>query len=101
MARRQRGDKAEAARLSGKLVLLPIRESRQCFLYRCPYDPRVSSLRRAQRMPSRDLFLRRPLSKAGTFICLQIGIWQGCQISRLFHEDAQGAQVIDLSILPR
>ena len=55
---------------------------------------------RAQRTPSKDLFLRRPLSKAGTFICLQIGIWQGCQISRLFHEDAQGAQVIYLSILP-
>jgi hypothetical protein len=29
------------------------------------------------------------------------GIWQGCQISRLFHEDAQGAQVIYLTILPR
>jgi hypothetical protein len=28
-------------------------------------------------------------------------IWQRCQISRLFHEDAQGAQVINLSILPR
>jgi hypothetical protein len=28
------------------------------------------------------------------------GIWQRCQISRLFHEDAQGAQVINLSILP-
>jgi hypothetical protein len=39
-------------------------------------------------------------SKAGTLISLQIGIWQGCQISRLFHEDAQGAQVIYLSILP-
>jgi len=29
------------------------------------------------------------------------GIWQRCQISCLFHEDAQGAQVINLSILPR
>src|ERR1700692_1950103 len=29
------------------------------------------------------------------------GIWQRCQISRLFHEDAQGAQVINFSILPR
>jgi hypothetical protein len=47
-----------------------------------------------------DAPVRRPLSKAGTFICLQIGIWQGCQISRLFHEDAQGAQAIYLSILP-
>ena len=37
---------------------------------------------------------------AVTFLCLQIGIWQRCQISRLFHEDAQGAQVIHLSILP-
>ena len=27
-------------------------------------------------------------------------IWQRCQISRLFREDAQGAQVINLSILP-
>jgi hypothetical protein len=27
------------------------------------------------------------------------GIWQRCQISRLFHEDAQGDQVIHLSIL--
>jgi hypothetical protein len=56
---------------------------------------------RAQRMPSQDLLLQQPLSKAVTFICLQIGIWQRCQISRLFREDAQGAQVIDLSILPR
>jgi hypothetical protein len=31
---------------------------------------------------------------------MQIGIWQRCQISRLFHEDAQGAQVIYLSTLP-
>jgi hypothetical protein len=29
-----------------------------------------------------------------------IDLWQRCQISRLFHEDAQGAQVIDLIILP-
>ena len=56
---------------------------------------------RAERMPSQDLLLRQPLSKAVTFICLQIGIWQRCQISRLFREDAQGAQVINLSILPR
>jgi hypothetical protein len=28
-------------------------------------------------------------------------LWQRCQISRLFHEDAQGAQVINLSTLPR
>src|ERR1700733_6578884 len=55
----------------------------------------------AQRMPSQDLLLRQPLPKAVTFICLQVGIWQRCQISRLFHEDAQGAQVIHLSILPR
>jgi hypothetical protein len=51
-------------------------------------------------MPPQDLILQQSLSKAVTFICLQIGIWQRCQISRLFHEDAQGAQVIDLSILP-
>jgi hypothetical protein len=51
-------------------------------------------------MRSPDLLLRQPLSKVMTFICLQIAIWQRCQISRLFHEDAQGAQVIDLSILP-
>jgi hypothetical protein len=50
-------------------------------------------------MPSQDLLLRQPPSKAVTFICLQIGIWQRCQISPLFHEDAQGAQVINLSIL--
>jgi hypothetical protein len=57
---------------------------------------------RVQRMPLlQDLLLQQTLSKAVTFICLQIGIWQGCQISRLFHEDAQGAQVIYLSILPR
>ena len=31
----------------------------------------------------------------------QKAIWQRCQISCLFHEDAQGAQVINLSILPR
>jgi hypothetical protein len=30
--------------------------------------------------------------KSRDIICLQIGIWQGCQISRLFYEDAQDAQ---------
>jgi hypothetical protein len=36
-----------------------------------------------------------------TFISPQIfGNWQRCQISRLFLEDAQGAQVINLTILP-
>jgi hypothetical protein len=29
------------------------------------------------------------------------GIWQRCQISRLFLEDGQDGQVIDLAILPR
>jgi hypothetical protein len=28
------------------------------------------------------------------FIWVHIGIWQRCQISRLFHEGAQGAQVL-------
>jgi hypothetical protein len=44
--------------------------------------------------------IRGPIPSAICFLCLQIGIWQGCQLSRLFHEDAQGAQVINLSILP-
>jgi hypothetical protein len=35
-----------------------------------------------------------------SFVCLRFGIWQGCQISRLFYEDAQGAQVINLTTLP-
>jgi hypothetical protein len=34
-------------------------------------------------------------------VASDFGIWQRCQISRLFREDAQGAQVINLSILPR
>jgi hypothetical protein len=44
---------------------------------------------------SQGTFYEGAVTAAGTFI------WQRCQISRLFHEDAQGAQVINLSILPR
>jgi hypothetical protein len=45
--------------------------------------------------------MRLAVGRLKTFASSETSVpWQRCQISRLFPEGAQGAQVINLSILP-